>query len=113
MKGVDGGVAVGDLADPTLFSGDEERFKRWRAHRAKTAAAVTAASGGALVPAPMTEEDLRVQFRAEAEAARLAAEYAAAATAEADRIRAEAGRASLAAMPVKENWDDEIDLDDL
>jgi len=110
-KGTDGGVAVGDLADPTLFSGEEqERFKRWRAHKAKMAAAP--ASGGALPP--LTEEDLMVLFRDEADAARLAAELAAAATAEADRARAEAGRASLAARPVKENWDDEdIDLDDL
>jgi len=110
-KGTDGGVAVGDLADPTLFSGDEqERFKRWRAHKAKRAAAAPA-SGGALPP--LTEEDLMVLFRDEAEAARLAAELAAAATAEADRARAEAGRAELAARPVKENWDDDIDLDDL
>jgi len=111
-KGTDGGVAVGDLADPTLFSGEEqERFKRWRAHKAKMAAAAPA-SGGALPP--LTEEDLMVLFRDEADAARLAAELAAAATAEADRARAEAGRASLAARPVKENWDDEdIDLDDL
>lgn len=112
-KGVDGGVAVGSLADPLLFSGEElHRFKRWRAHKAKMAAAAPAPSGGALVPAPLTEEDLRVQFKAEAEAARLAAEFAAAATAEAERVRAEAARAALAAMPVKENWDD-IDLEDL
>ena len=110
-KGVDGGVAVGNLADPLLFSGEEERFKRWRAHKAKMAAAAPA-SGGALVPAPLTEEDLMVQFREERDAARLAAEFAAAAAAEAERVRAEAARASLAAMPVKENWDD-VDLDDL
>ncbi|NBT35326.1 MAG: hypothetical protein EBT03_07280 [Betaproteobacteria bacterium] len=111
-KGVDGGVAVGSLADPLLFSGEEERFKRWRAHKAKMAAAAPAPSGGALVPAPLTEEDLMVQFREERDAARLAAELAAAAAAEAERVRAEAARASLAAMPVKENWDD-VDLDDL
>ena len=111
-KGVDGGVAVGNLADPLLFSGEEERFKRWRAHKAKMAAAAPAPSGGALVPAPLTEEDLMVQFREERDAARLAAEFAAAAAAEAERVRAEAARASLAAMPVKENWDD-VDLDDL
>ena len=111
-KGVDGGVAVGSLADPLLFSGEEERFKRWRAHTAKMAAAAPAPSGGALVPAPLTEEDLMVQFREERDAARLAAELAAAAAAEAERVRAEAARASLAAMPVKENWDD-VDLVDL
>lgn len=114
-KGVDGGVAVGDLADPNLLSGlaEQERFKRWRAHKAK--AAPVAASGGALVPAPLTAAELMAQFRAEAEQARLAAELAAIQAADAQRARTATAMAELATRTVKENWDDEeeVDLNDL
>ena len=113
-KGVDGGVAVGDLADPTLLSdlAEQERFKRWRAHKAKTAVTT---SGSAVVTARLTTAELVAQFEAEAEAARLAAENAAAAALEAQELRTAEVKVMLANHTVKENWDDEdeIDLNDL
>ena len=41
--GLDGGVVLGDAADLTLGEEDYERFKRWRAHKAKTVVAPVAA----------------------------------------------------------------------
>jgi hypothetical protein len=115
-KGLDGGVEAGDLADPALFSDpDYERFKRWRAHKAT---ARIMASGGSVaapvnVEAVQTMAELMLQFKLEKEAAERAADQAAiVAAAEAAAKGAEA-KAWLAKQPVKDNWDDEVNIDDL
>uniref|UniRef100_A0A6C0AMH1 S1-like domain-containing protein n=1 Tax=viral metagenome TaxID=1070528 RepID=A0A6C0AMH1_9ZZZZ len=113
-KQLDGGVAAGNMADPTLFSGDEqERFKRWRAHKAKAAAKV--ASGGALIPAAQTVAEMMELFRLEAESARLEAEQSAIVVAADAAKNATEAKAWLAKQQVKENWDDEeaVKLEDL
>jgi hypothetical protein len=128
-KGVDGGVDVGNVEDATLFSDpDYERFTRWRAHKAT---ARVMAGGGSVavavaspVPVPVpavnaeavqTMAELMQQFKLEKEAAERAADQAAiVAAAEAAAKGAEA-KAWLAKQPVKENWDDEeeVDINDL
>ena len=119
LKGLDGGVAVGDMADPQLFEDpDYERFKRWRAHKA-TARAMAGGGSSASAPvvqaeAALTVADLLHQFKLEQEAARTAAEQRAiVAAAEAAAKGAEA-KAWIAKQAVKENWDDEeVNLEDL
>ena len=113
-KGVDGGVTVGDLADPTLLIGeDQERFRRWRAHKAK-AAPVAAGTCVVQPAAAKTVAELVLQFRLEAEVARLAAEQVAAVALEAQDQRTVQVKELLAKHMVKENWDDEeVNLEDL
>jgi len=123
-KGMDGSVEAGDLADPTLFSDpDYERFKRWRAHKAT---AVKMAGGGSVamamaspVPAPVNAEavqtmaELMEQFRLEKEAAIMAADQAAMAAAAEAAAKGAETKAWLAKQAVKDNWDDEVDINDL
>ena len=118
-KGVDGGVEVGDVADPALFQDpDYERFKRWRAHKA-TAHAMAGGGSSAAAPqlqaeAVQTVADLMLQFKLEQEAARTAAEQRAIVAAADAAANAAEVKAWMAKQPVKENWDDEeVDLDDL
>lgn len=97
--GLDGGVTVGDLADPTLFTdANLEKFKRWRASKPK---AVTMSVGGTVVePAPMEEPvALPTLYSAQAEVD--------------EHLRIADIKAFLAMQPVKDNWDDEIDINDL
>jgi hypothetical protein len=123
-KGVDGGVEVGDMADSALVSDpDYERFSRWRAHKA-TARAM--AGGGSVamaspVPAPVpvnaeavqTMAELMQLFKLEKEAAEHAADQRAiVAAAEAAAKGAEV-KAWISKQAVKENWDDEVNIDDL
>jgi hypothetical protein len=118
-KGVDGGVEAGDLADPALFSDpDYERFKRWRAHKATArvmagggSVAATAAPNAPAVNAEavQTMAELMQQFKLEKEAAEQKASMEAA---EAAAKGAET-KAWLAKQPLKENWDDEVNIDDL
>lgn len=117
-KGVDGGVAVGDLADPSLFSGlmEQERFKRWRAHKALAPMATVASVAVVPVVATASVAELMTQFREEAEAARLAAEQVAGAAFEAQELRTAGVKAMLAEHKVKENWyddEEEINMEDL
>jgi hypothetical protein len=109
-KGVDGGVDMGDLADPNLFADpDFERFKRWRAHKTK---AQTMAVGGSVVQpeAVQTMAELMAIFRLEKEAAEQEASMAAAAAA----TRGAETSAWMAKQQVKDNWDDEeVNIDDL
>jgi hypothetical protein len=108
-KGVDGGVDVGDLADPALFADpDYERFKRWRAHKTKAA---TMSSGGSVVQpeAAQTVAELMALFRLEKEAAEQQAAMDAAAAA----ARGAETSAWMAKQQVKDNWDDEVNIDDL
>lgn len=117
-KGLDGSVEAGDLTDPLLFSDpDYQRFKRWRAHKAT---AVSMSSGGtvtaALQPAAVqTVQELMAQFKLEAETARLAAEQAAIVARDNATARVAAVRAEIAGQTVKDNWDDEeeVDINDL
>jgi len=107
-KGVDGGVEVGDLADPALFADpDYERFKRWRAHKAK----VQTVSGASVVQpeAAQTVAELMAIFRLEKEAADQQAAMDAAAAA----ARGSETSAWMAKQQVKDNWDDEVNIDDL
>ena len=108
-KGVDGGVDVGDLADPALFADPYyERFKRWRAHKTKAA---TMSSGGSVVQpeAAQTVAELMALFRLEKEAAEQQAAMDAAAAA----ARGAETSAWMAKQQVKDNWDDEVNIDDL
>jgi len=108
-KGVDGGVDVGDLADPALFADpDYERFKRWRAHKTKAA---TMSGGGSVVQpeAAQTVAELMALFRLEKEAAEQQAAMDAAAAA----ARGAETSAWMAKQQVKDNWDDEVNIDDL
>lgn len=107
-KGVDGGVEMGDLADPALFADpDYERFKRWRAHKAK----VQTVSGASVVQpeAAQTVAELMAIFRLEKEAADQQAAMDAAAAA----ARGAETSAWMAKQQVKDNWDDEVNIDDL
>jgi hypothetical protein len=116
-KGIDGSVELGDLADPMLFSDpDYERFTRWRAHKA---VAVKMAGGGS-VAAPLLQAEavqtmaqLMAQFKLEKEAALHAADQAAI-VAHADAMqRAADVKAWAAKQSTKENWDDEVNIEDL
>jgi hypothetical protein len=126
-KGMDGSVEAGDLADPALFSDpDYERFKRWRAHKAT---AVKMAGGGSVAvmamasPVPVatpinaeavqTMAELMEQFRLEKEAAIMAADQAAMAAAAEAAAKGAETKAWLAKQAVKDNWDDEVDINDL
>ena len=114
-KGVDGGVELGDLADPALFADpDYERFKRWRAHKATARAMAGGGSSAAAAPvavaqpeAVQTMAELMQQFKLEKEAALHAADQAAiVAAAEAGQRAAEVA-VWAAKRTVKESWDDE------
>ena len=120
-KGMDGSVEAGDLADPALFSDpDYERFKRWRAHKAT---AVKMAGGGSVaspVPLPVLQADavqtmaeLMEQFRLEKEAAMMAADQATIVAAAEAAAKGAETKAWLAKQAVKDNWDDEVDINDL
>jgi len=119
-KGMDGSVEAGDLADPALFSDpDYERFKRWRAHKAT---AVKMAGGGSVAmasPVPVNAEavqtmaELMEQFRLEKEAAMMAADQAAIVAAAEAAAKGAETKAWLAKQAVKDNWDDEVDINDL
>lgn len=120
-KGMDGSVEAGDLADPALFSDpDYERFKRWRAHKAT---AVKMAGGGSVaspVPVPVLQADavqtmaeLMEQFRLEKEAAMMAADQATIVAAAEAAAKGAETKAWLAKQAVKDNWDDEVDINDL
>lgn len=120
-KGMDGSVEAGDLADPALFSDpDYERFKRWRAHKAT---AVKMAGGGSVaspVPVPVLQADavqtmaeLMEQFRLEKEAAMMAADQATIVAAAEAAAKGAETKAWLAKQVVKDNWDDEVDINDL
>jgi hypothetical protein len=116
-KGVDGGVEVGDVTDAAVYEDPAyERFKRWRAYKATTttARAMAGGGGGSLQPeAVQTVAELMAQFKLEAETARMAAENAAIAS-RADAVaHAFLLRTQLAGKKVLENWDDEVDMDDL
>jgi hypothetical protein len=116
-KGVDGGVEVGDVADAAVYEDPAyERFKRWRAYKATTttARAMAGGGGGSLQPeAVQTVAELMAQFKLEAETARMAAENAAIAS-RADAVaHAFLLRAQLAGKKVLENWDDEVNIEDL
>jgi hypothetical protein len=116
-KGIDGSVELGDLADPMLFSDpDYERFTRWRAHKA---VAVKMAGGGSVAApqlqaeAVQTMAQLMAQFKLEKEAALHAADQAAI-VAQADAMqRAAEVKAWAAKQSTKENWDDEVNIEDL
>jgi hypothetical protein len=116
VKGIDGSLDAGDLADPTLFNDpDYERFTRWRAHKEK---AVLMSAGGtsAVKPAAVqTAQELMALFRLEAETARLAAEQALIVARDNATARVAAVRAEIAGQTVKDNWDDEevVDINDL
>lgn len=110
-KGMDGGVVFGDASDPTLFSDpDYQTFTRWRAYKSSQASAPSAGGGCA---AAQTEAELMAIFKLEKEAAEAAAQQRAIAEAEDGAAHAAALRAQLSAKKVPENWDDEINLDDL
>ena len=111
-KGIDGGVVVGSLTDPSLNDEDYERFKRWRANKAK---AITMSIGGSVArPASeQNEEQLMAQLLAQFKAEAAAAEAAAAAAAHAQEVRSAEAAAWIAAPGAKENWDDEISINDL
>ena len=120
-KGMDGSVEAGDLADPALFSDpDYERFKRWRAHKAT---AVKMAGGGSVAsPVPVvpvnaeavqTMAELMEQFRREKEAAMMAADQATIVAAAEAAAKGAETKAWLAKQAVKDNWDDEVDINDL
>ena len=120
-KGMDGSVEAGDLADPALFSDpDYERFKRWRAHKAT---AVKMAGGGSVAsPVPVvpvnaeavqTMAELMEQFRLEKEAAMMAADQATIVAAAEAAAKGAETKAWLAKQVVKDNWDDEVDINDL
>jgi len=110
-KQLDGGVVAGSLADPSLLSDlDMERFKRWRTNKAK---ALTMCAGGSVAVEVQTAAELMAQFRLEAETARLAAEQADIITACGVSARVAEAKAWIAGQVVKENWDDEVDINDL
>lgn len=104
-KQLDGSVVIGEMTDPALLSDpDYERFKRWRAHKAK---AVTMSIGGTVQPMvqPMgqTMAELMAQFKQEAEA-----------SAKAEQQRIQEVKEMLEKQSLKENWDDEeVSLADL
>jgi len=111
VKGVDGSLGMGDMADPALFNDpDYETFSRWRSHKAK---AVTMSGGGSVAPTlqPVVETaaELMALFRLERETARLAAEQAAIVAEAEAGARGAAVRAEFAGQAVKDNWDDEED----
>ena len=124
-KGMDGSVEAGDLTDPALFSDpDYERFKRWRAHKAT--ARVMAGGGSVAVamamasPVPVLQADavqtmaeLMEQFRLEKEAAMMAADQATIVAAAEAAAKGAETKAWLAKQVVKDNWDDEVDINDL
>jgi hypothetical protein len=116
-KGVDGGVDVGDLADAALYEDpDFERFKRWRAHKAtamKMSAGGSSAAPAVSHAAIQTVAELMAIFKLEQEAARTAAEQQAI-VAQVDAVnKATEVKAWMAKQPVKENWDDEVNIEDL
>jgi translation initiation factor IF-1 len=105
--GLDGSAVLGNLADPALLSDlDYERFKCWSASKPR---AITMSIGGTVSMAvPMAEtahvcspmavpSQLDASAVAEAAAARHVAEL----------------KQFFAETAVKENWDDEIDVNDL
>jgi len=117
VKGIDGSLEAGDLADPSLFNDpDYARFSRWRAHK-ETAVAMS--SGGSSAAASVkpaavqTAQELMALFRLEAETARLAAEQALIVARDNATARVAAVRAEIAGQIVKDNWDDEDDLVDI
>jgi len=112
-KGVDGSVELGDLADPSLFEGlDQERFQRWRSHKA--VASKPMAGGGSLAPvnaeAVQTVAELIHQFKLEKEAAERNAEQATIVAQASALAKATEAKAWLDKQSVKENWDDEDEV---
>jgi translation initiation factor IF-1 len=67
--GLDGGVVLGDAADLTLGAEEYERFKRWRAYKAKTVVAAPVAAVTVVAPSAAAVEAERIaelkQFFAE------------------------------------------------
>jgi len=104
--GLDGSAVLGNLADPTLLSDlDYERFKTWSACKSR---AITMSIGGTVslaapAPSPIAETAHVCSPMAAAEPSQEAATA---------RRMAEL-KQFFAETAVKENWDDEIDVNDL
>jgi len=116
-KGLDGCLLEGDAADPTLLTGLNEEFRRWRAKvtAKKTAMAVGGCSAAPAVQAAKVQTEDEIW--AEIEAQEVAKETAAIQAEALSRLRtiahAEEVKAFLASRVVRDNWDDEVDINDL
>ena len=103
--GLDGSAVLGNLADPALLSDlDYERFKRWSACKSR---AITMSIGGTVSLAVAAPEPMAAPMAAPSQL-----DAAAVAEASAARHVAEL-KQFFAETAVKENWDDEIDVNDL
>jgi translation initiation factor IF-1 len=113
-KQVDGGLLVGDSADPLLLAGLNDEFRAWRLKREQKAVSMGGGGSSGSSGAAKFQTEAQVWEEIEAETLRAADAEEQAAIVSSLRSIAHAAevKAFLETRKVKENWDD-VDIEEL